>query len=171
MQNRRGLDRDQIRRVFNPMELTGRLRSDEVPKAIQELEQNCVDAEYPVDICFASNILEVGIDIGRLSLMCIVGQPKTTAQYIQVAGRVGRKWEDRPGLVVTLYSAAKPRDKSHYERFFSYHQRLYASVEPTSVTPFAPPVIHRALPAVAIAGIRQQSTRSRASGRRRAFPI
>ena len=68
--------------------------------------------------------------------MTIVGQPKTTAQYIQVSGRVGRRART-PGLVITIYGAAKPRDRSHYERFRTYHQQLYAQVEPTSVTPFA----------------------------------
>jgi hypothetical protein len=87
--------------------------------------------------------------------MTIVGQPKTTAQYIQVSGRVGRKPEVSPGLVITIYGAAKPRDRSHYERFRTYHQQLYAQVEPTSVTPFATPVLRRALHGAAVAYIRQ----------------
>jgi superfamily II RNA helicase len=72
--------------------------------------------------------------------MTIVEQPKTTAQCIQVSGRVGRRPQDSPGLVITIYGAARPRDRSHYERFRTYHQSLYAQVEPTSVTPFAAPV-------------------------------
>jgi len=136
------------------MELTSRRRSDEIPRAIEQLQvgygqQGCVD------ICLASNIIEVGIDIDRLALMTIVGQPKTTAQYIQVSGRVGRRAKVSPGLVLMIYGAAKPRDRSHYERFRTYHQRLYAQVEPTSVTPFATPVLRRALHAAAVAHIRQ----------------
>jgi hypothetical protein len=138
----------------NTMELTSRRRSDEIPKAIEQLqvkygEQACVD------ICLASNIIEVGVDIDRLGLMTIVGQPKTTAQYIQVSGRVGRRADVSPGLVVMIYGAAKPRDRSHYERFRTYHQRLYAQVEPTSVTPFATPVLRRALHAAAVTYVRQ----------------
>jgi len=88
--------------------------------------------------------------------MTIVGQPKTTAQYIQVSGRVGRRWFDnRPGLVVTLYSAAKPRDRSHFEHFRGYHQRLYAQVEPASVTPWSGPAVQRALHATIIGYVRQ----------------
>ena len=121
-------------------ELTSRLRNDEVPDAIRKLEVTTdSETEKAIDACIASSIIEVGIDIDRLSLMCIVGQPKTTAQYIQVSGRVGRKWWERPGLVCTLYSPGKPRDRSHYEHFRSYHQKLYAQVEPTSVTPFSEP--------------------------------
>lgn len=140
----------------NVMELTSRRRDDEIPEAIDLLSKNYGDKNC-VDICLASNIIEVGVDIDRLALMTIVGQPKTTAQYIQVSGRVGRKPEVAPGLVITIYGAAKPRDRSHYERFRTYHQQLYAHVEPTSVTPFATPVLRRALHAVAISYIRQQS--------------
>lgn len=143
------------------MELTSRRRSDEIPKAIEQLQtryspgKNRQDA---FDICLASNIIEVGVDIDRLGLMTIVGQPKTTAQYIQVSGRVGRRAGTSPGLVITIYGAAKPRDRSHYERFQTYHQQLYAQVEPTSVTPFAAPVLRRALHAVIVAYIRQTTS-------------
>ncbi len=139
-------------------ELTGRLRSDEVPRAITALETSCTSTaagSKPVDVCLASSIIEVGVDIDRLSLMAVVGQPKTTSQYIQVTGRVGRRWWERPGIVVSLYSPAKPRDRSHFEKFRSYHERLYAQVEPTSVTPFSPPALERALHAVMAAYVRQ----------------
>ncbi|WP_307786524.1 helicase-related protein [Nocardia farcinica] len=140
------------------MELTSRRRSDEIPKAIEQLQAGYIpgqERQEAIDICLASNIIEVGVDIDRLGLMTIVGQPKTTAQYIQVSGRVGRRADVSPGLVITIYGAAKPRDRSHYERFLTYHQQLYAQVEPTSVTPFATPVLRRALHATAVAYIRQ----------------
>ncbi|MET9047036.1 helicase-related protein [Streptomyces sp. NPDC004362] len=137
----------------NAMELTSRRRSDEIPKAIEQLQQRLPSPDC-IDICLASNIIEVGVDVSRLGLMTIVGQPKTTAQYIQVSGRVGRD-PRAPGLVITIYGAAKPRDRSHYERFRTYHQQLYAQVEPTSVTPFAEPVLKRALHAAAISHMRQ----------------
>ena len=139
----------------NTMELTSRRRSDEIPKAIEELEVTLPSSDC-IDICLASNIIEVGVDIDRLGLMTIVGQPKTTAQYIQVSGRVGRN-PKAPGLVLTIYGANKPRDRSHYERFRTYHQQLYAQVEPTSVTSFAEPVLKRALHAAAISRMRQLS--------------
>ncbi|SGZ19493.1 helicase-related protein [Moritella viscosa] len=105
--------------------------------------------------CLASSIIEVGVDIDRLSLMSIVGQPKTTAQYIQVSGRVGRRPSERPGLVTIIYNNAKPRDKSHYEEFRSYHQKLYAQVEPSSVTPYSQPAIERGLSAQMVGYARQ----------------
>jgi hypothetical protein len=112
---------------------------------------------YVKSFCLASSIIEVGVDIDRLAVMSIIGQPKTTAQYIQVSGRVGRKANEKPGLVVTIYNNSKPRDKSHYEDFRSYHQRLYAKVEPSSVTPFSRPAIKRGLAAITVAAIRQFS--------------
>ena len=140
------------------MELTSRRRSDEIPQAIEKLQVGYdvnFSRQEAVDVCLASSIIEAGIDIDRLSLMTIVGQPKTTAQYIQVSGRVGRCANVNPGLVVTLYGASKPRDRSHYERFRTYHQQLYAQVEPMSVTPFATSALKRALHSALLAYMRQ----------------
>ncbi|MGW5154479.1 helicase-related protein [Nonomuraea wenchangensis] len=148
IRHREGIEQARFPRTT--MELTSRRRNDEIPRAIDELAADFATGKA-IDICLASNIIEVGVDIDRLSLMAVVGQPKTTSQYIQVTGRVGRR---HPGLVVTLYGAAKPRDRSHYERFRSYHERLYAQVEPTSVTPFARPVLRRALRGALVAHVR-----------------
>jgi hypothetical protein len=155
--NRLGIAYSSMRKLWRIRELTGRLKSDEVPEALADLEVACDNANNlrPVDACLASNILEVGVDIDRLSLMAVVGQPKSTSQYIQVTGRVGRRWWERPGLVFTIYTASKPRDRSHFEKFRSYHERLYAQVEPTSVTPFSPPALDRALHAVMVLYTRQ----------------
>jgi len=162
IQNRLGFDFSSLRRLRRLLELTGRLRSDEVPAAIEALEVPTTSSALPIDACLASNIIEVGIDIDRLSLMAVFGQPKTTSQYIQVTGRVGRRWWERPGLIVTIYSPSKPRDRSHFEQFRSYHERLYAQVEPTSVTPFSPPVLDRALHAVITSYVRQDGDRAAA---------
>lgn len=161
--NRSGLTYRDLRRVLEVQELTGRLRDEEIPLAIEYLERTTVDHRYPVDVCLASNIIEVGVDIDRLSLLAVVGQPKTVSQYIQVTGRVGRRWKERPGLVVTVYNPAKPRDRSHYEHFRSFHERLYAQVEPTSVTPFSRPALLRALHAVMVAYVRQRGPTSESS--------
>jgi hypothetical protein len=155
LKRRYRLDQKQIRRLMKIKELTSRLNNSEVPQAIDELSTPVYESSTPVDACLASSIIEVGVDIDRLSLMLIVGQPKTTAQYIQVAGRIGRRWWETPGLVVTLLSPSKPRDRSHYEKFRTTHERLYSEVEPTSVTPFSPPAIERSLHAVLAAFVRQ----------------
>jgi superfamily II DNA/RNA helicase len=153
--NRTGLTKEQVRRLRKVKELTGRLPSNEIPEAISELEATYDGERTPIDVCLASNLIEVGVDIDRLSLMTVVGQPKTTSQYIQVTGRVGRLWWERPALVVTIYVASKPRDRSHFEKFRSYHERLYAQVEPSSVTPYSRPALDRALHAVMTAYVRQ----------------
>lgn len=157
--NRCSTDRTDVRFLNRVEEMTSRLRQDQIPEAMEKLAQK-TEGGKAIDVCLASSLIEVGIDIDRLSLMTVVGQPKSTSQYIQVTGRVGRKWDKRPGLIITLYGAAKPRDRSHFERFRSYHQRLYAQVEPTSATPFAPPALDRALHAVAVSYIRQIADKS-----------
>ena len=131
------------RYINNILELTGRLENSEVPRALEALEKSLNDGNMDVvDACLASNIIEVGVDVPRLGLMAVSGQPKNTAQYIQATGRVGRSL---PGLVVMIYDNSKARDLSHYEQFRDYHSRIYAQVEPASVTPFTTQVLERAL--------------------------
>jgi hypothetical protein len=154
--NRLPKNRKTWRSFWEIRELTGRASGEDIPKSISALEINYPNKDTrPIDVCLASNILEVGVDIDRLSLMVIVGQPKTTSQYIQVSGRVGRSWWERPGLVFTIYGASKPRDRSHFEKFRSYHEKLYSQVEPTSVTPFSPPALDRSLHAIMAAYVQQ----------------
>jgi Distinct helicase family with a unique C-terminal domain including a metal-binding cysteine cluster len=152
----------QLTRYLNHvLELTSRKQSHEIASAIDQLK-TIYDPNRKglktIDICLASNIIEVGVDIDRLSTMAIVGQPKMTAQYIQVSGRVGRRWWERPGVIFTLYSNTKSRDKSHFEHFREYHQRLYAQVESTSVTPFSDSCLDRGLHAVVVGFLRQALT-------------
>jgi hypothetical protein len=138
-------------------ELTSRLSQSEIVKIMDRLSAPYAADSPTVDACLASNIIEVGVDIDRLSLMGVVGQPKTTAQYIQVTGRVGRRWEERAGLILMIYNPSKSRDRSHFEQFQSYHRRLYERVEPTSATPFALSALRRALPGALLVWARLQS--------------
>lgn len=177
--DRMGISYEKIRSPYTS-ELTSRIRSDDIPKELARLElpfstaklrsKGSEAAERPVDVCLASNIIEVGVDISRLSLMAIIGQPKTTAQYIQVSSRVGRE-RTKPGLVAVLYGQSKPRDRSHFERFRSYHQRLYAQVEPTSVTPFSLPAVDRSLHGIVVAAVRQLGNMDRESKHADPFPL
>lgn len=144
----------ELRYINNIKELTSRLENREVTDALAELKTS-FDNPKSIDICLASNIIEVGVDVERLSLMTILGQPKNTAQYIQVSGRVGRAWYEKPGLVLTIYKLNMSRDKSHFEHFKEYHQSLYKHVEATSLTPFSEPSIDRALSGVIIGWLRQ----------------
>jgi hypothetical protein len=177
--NRHGIDYGRIRQLFHVEELTSRIRGDHIPRLLERLEVPvtvregpgaAIPSPAPIDACLASNIIEVGVDVPRLSLMAIVGQPKTTSQYIQVSSRVGRDL-DKPGLVVVIYGQTKPRDRSHYERFRSYHQRLYAQVEPTSVTPFSPPAVDRALHGLVVALVRQLGRRGQEADTPDPFPL
>lgn len=155
--NREGFPPNDRRNIRIVEELTSRLSQAEIVGMLDQLSISYnTDNNHVVDACLASNIIEVGVDIDRLSLMAVVGQPKTTATYIQVTGRVGRRWWERPGLIMMIYSPGKSRDRSHFEQFHSYHRRLYERVEPTSATPFALSSIQRALPGALITWARQQ---------------
>ena len=142
---------DPRRFINRDVELTSRIQSSEIPSILQQLftSYDGLAISDVVDVCFATNMIQVGLDVPRLSLMTIVGQPKTTSEYIQASSRVGRNIE-RPGIVVANYNPFKPRDRSHYEHFRSYHQAIYRHVEPTSVTAFAAPVRERALHALIV---------------------
>lgn len=98
-------------------------------------------------------MLQVGVDVTRLGLMLLVGQPKNTAEYIQASSRVGRN-PQKPGLVVTLGNWARPRDLAHYEQFRHYHETFYAQVEPLSVTPFSVTSMERGLDGVLVSAAR-----------------
>ena len=135
--------------AFEPVELTSRVGTAKVAEAKRRLALGFDDNDR-VDMALATNMISVGLDITRLGLMLVSGQPKTTAEYIQATSRVGRD-AARPGLVVTLLNVHRPRDRSHYERFSAWHESFYRGVEATSVTPFSARAMDRALPAVTVA--------------------
>ena len=140
------------RYIRQDKELTSRISSDQVTEILNELFKTHHKDNNAIDICLATNMIQVGLDVSRLSMMVIAGQPKTTSEYIQASSRVGRS--SYPGLVFTLLNPGKPRDRSHYEQFKAYHQSYYKYVEPTSVTPFSVPVRDRALHALIITLVR-----------------
>jgi Helicase conserved C-terminal domain len=139
------------RELYEIKELTSRVSQLEIRDMLDQLK---ITAASPgtVDVLLASNMISVGVDVPRLGLMVVNGQPKGIAEYIQATSRVGRG--DGPGLIVSVYNNAKARDRSHYETFRTWHQTLYREVESTSVTPFAPRARDRALHSVLVALVR-----------------
>lgn len=133
------------RYINDPDELTSRLDSWRIPGLLKRLDNKFPrekGKQYPVDVLLATNMISVGVDIDRLGLMVVTGQPKATAEYIQATSRVGRK---HPGLVITMYNWLGARDLSHYEHFRAYHAALYRHVEAISVTPFSSRALDRGL--------------------------
>lgn len=135
-----------VRSTSLPVELTSRRKASEIPAILQQLQQ-----PFQPDLLLATNMISVGVDVDRLGLMAIQGQPKTTSEYIQASSRVGRKF---PGLVVTLLNWTRSRDRSHYERFVPYHEAIYREVEATSVTPWSSPTRDRLLSGLMVALLR-----------------
>lgn len=142
------------KRAFDQIqELSANLRGREISDALQNISVE-LPSESTVDVLACTNMISVGVDIPRLGLMIVKGQPKTTSEYIQASSRVGRDSKRPGGVVLTVYSVSRPRDRSHYESFQSYHQKLYKEVEPVTVTPFAPPALERTLHAAIIIVLR-----------------
>lgn len=137
------------RELRAPLELTSRVGTDDVAEAKRRLEGAFGGSQETVDVALATNMISVGLDIGRLGLMLVQGQPKTTAEYIQATSRVGRE-TGKPGLVIALLNLHKPRDRAHFEQFTGYHRAFYRAVEATSVTPWAKRALDRALAAVVV---------------------
>jgi hypothetical protein len=153
-----------------PLELSSRVSSREIPEILVKLNRSLgsddVFAGQPPDAVLASNMISVGVDVPRLGVMAVAGQPKSTAEYIQATSRVGR---GLPGLIVTLYNFGRPRDLSHFEHFVSYHSALYRGVEATSVTPWAPRARDKALHAVLAAAVRHRVAGMKQDGDAAAF--
>lgn len=133
-----------------PVELTSREPTTRITEVKARLGLHH-GQKKAVDVVLASNMISVGVDIDRLGLMVIAGQPKTTSEYIQASSRVGRRPWCWPGLVVTCLNHYKARDRSHYERFATFHESFYRFVEPTSLTPFSTPALDRGLAANLVA--------------------
>jgi hypothetical protein len=157
------------RSVSTIAELTSRVSNAEIPKYLDQLEipfdgvfdptkdnfvsQRAPDAPRPIDVVLATNMLSVGVDVNRLGVMVVNGQPKGTAEYIQATSRVGRAF---PGLVAAVLTWARPRDLSHYETFEHYHATFYRHVEAQSVTPFSPRAMDRGLTGAMLAVMRHR---------------
>lgn len=145
------------RMIARADELTSRVNTTQLNETLDKLEklyyskENLDKKRYPSNVLLATNMISVGIDVARLNVMLLVGQPKLTSEYIQASSRVGRSF---PGVAFTMYDGSKSRDRSHYEQFKPYHESFYKHVEPTGATPFSKPARDRALHAVMIAMMR-----------------
>ena len=147
-------------RFFEYREVTSRMSSNKIAGLLKELESTVSSKESLdkrsrnfLDVAIATNMISVGLDIDRLGLMCVLGQPKQSSEYIQTTSRIGRVY---PGLVVTVYNPYRPRDLSHYENFKGYHSHIYRYVEGTSATPFSARARDRVLNALFVALARLQ---------------
>ncbi|MBB3937234.1 helicase-related protein [Aureimonas phyllosphaerae] len=152
-----------VRPVDEQIEITSRIGSEKIGETLASLERRH-DEDGAVDVALATNMISVGVDVGRLGLMVVDGQPKGISEYIQATSRVGRG--STAGLVLGVFTAYRPRDRSRFETHATWHSALYRDVEATSVTPFAPRARDRALhaPFVAIAAHRHPQLWRRPGG-------
>ncbi|WP_446664140.1 helicase-related protein [Flexivirga sp. B27] len=157
------------RTIDDPREMTSRKKSTEIPHELKIMERKRGETDC-ADVVLATNMISVGVDVDRLGVMAVMGQPQTTSEYIQATSRVGRR---DPGLVVAVLNGARSRDLSHYENFAGYHRMLYRHVEATGATPFAPRARDRGLHGVLVSMARMTiaaAADSRAAGHAEDWP-
>lgn len=139
---------------YRSVELTSRIPSERIKKNLDKLEiefNGNLKEHKAYDLLLATNMISVGLDVGRLGVMIMNGMPPNTAEYIQASSRVARKNE---GVVFTLYDPFNSRDLSFYEDFVQFHKTFYKQVEPLSVTPFAENALDKMLFTLIIAYFR-----------------
>lgn len=134
------------------IELSSRMASGDLPAALDAVARALPDPGT-LDAVFTTSMFGTGVDVDRLGLMVVHGQPKSMAEYLQATGRVGRR---RGALVVTFLRASRPRDLTHYEFFVGFHLHADLYVEPVTVFPLAPGVLGRALGPVTVAYLRNR---------------
>ncbi len=148
--------RNIIGRIDDPIELSSRTDSIMLPNYFEKLEKSLkLSGEDPVNGLLTTSMFGTGVDVSRLGIMVVNGQPKTNASYIQATGRIGR---ERGGIVVTYLNPRRPRDLDHYEQFSGYHISLYKNVEPITVSPFAPMCVNSTIGPLLVALLRQSYT-------------
>lgn len=145
-----GMDKVRYLNRSTNVEITSRMSSYKIPEQLKKLETTFEEKDC-LDTAIATNMIAVGMDVDRLGLMAVTGQPKQNSEYIQATSRIGRSF---PGLVITLYNPYRPRDLSHYENFTGYHSQLYRFVEGTTATPFSARARDRVMHALIISAIR-----------------
>ena len=137
-------------------EITSRMPSTKIAETLEKLAEpydKNKERQSCYDVVIATNMIAVGMDVDRLGLMTVVGQPKQNSEYIQATSRVGRMY---PGIIFTVYNPYRPRDLSNYENFVGFHSQMYRYVEGTTATPFAARARDRDLHALVVALLRLQ---------------
>jgi hypothetical protein len=151
--------------MFNrTVEFTGRQESEKIKSLLSKTESSIKFDTFQhnnqtfiqeqtgsIDLALASNMFSVGIDVNRLNLMLMIGQPGSVSEYIQASSRVSRK--DK-GLVINLLNPMRARELSIFEDFYAFHASYYKNVEPLSITPFTEMALNKLLNAVLVAYVK-----------------
>ncbi|MGH3401540.1 MAG: DISARM system helicase DrmA [Streptosporangiaceae bacterium] len=137
------------------------------PKAARERSEDRLPA---LDVLLATSMLQVGVDVQRLGLMVVTGQPKNTAEYIQATSRIGRD-RTRPGLVMTIYQWTRPRDLAHLEAFGYDHSTFGLKIEGLTTTPFSDRALDRGLTGVLVTAMRHSGMAALANTAAQTLPL
>lgn len=157
LKNKYGFQKQRYLEAYHLKEITSRMKSTDITKTLEmlttEFNKTSTERQDAYDVVIATNMIAVGMDVDRLGLMVVIGQPKQNSEYIQATSRVGRQ---HPGLIFTVYNPYRPRDLSNYENFTGFHSQMYRYVEGTTATPFATRARDRDLHALVVSLLRLQ---------------
>lgn len=157
LKNKYGFQKQRYLEAYHTKEITSRMKSTDITKTLEmlatEFNKSSQDRQDAYDVVIATNMIAVGMDVDRLGLMVVIGQPKQNSEYIQATSRVGRQ---HPGLIFTIYNPYRPRDLSNYENFTGFHSQMYRYVEGTTATPFAARARDRDLHSLVVSLLRLQ---------------
>ena len=133
---------------LNTESLTGRTPLEDVRKVLERLDRPETDFGERVHVVAASSMMSHGVDIDRLNVMVMLGLPLATAEFIQTAARIGRRW---PGLVVVLHRIARERDAGVFRSFTHFVTQGDRFVEPIPITRRSRRVLERTVNGLAMA--------------------
>ena len=68
------------------VELTSTRSQEELQRILQRLELAYETGES-IDACLSTNMISVGVDVSRLGLMLVNGQPKSKSEYVEATSR------------------------------------------------------------------------------------
>jgi Helicase conserved C-terminal domain len=124
-------------------EVTGDVDFYDIRDVLNRLEHPPDSPNHRIRVLGATSAIAHGVDIDRLNVMCVMGMPTQTSEFIQVTARVGRT---HPGLVFCLINPMRERDVSHFRYFSKYAEYLDRLVEHVPVNRESLPVLERVLP-------------------------
>ncbi|MEI8210952.1 MAG: helicase-related protein [Planctomycetota bacterium] len=129
-------------------QLTGHTPFEEVRDILRRLEHPEAEFNDRIHVVAASSMMSHGVDIDRLNSMVMLGQPLSTAEFMQATARIGRKF---PGIVYVLHKMPLERDASLFRAFNSFVEQGDRFVEAVPITRRSRRVLERTLPGLIMA--------------------
>jgi len=113
-------------------------------KKAADIQQKFMDGDINVLSC--STTFELGVDVGELQAVLMRNVPPTTANYVQRAGRAGRRMG--AAAFALTYAQRRPHDLTHFGKPAEF---ISGKIKPPVVEIHNPKIVRRHLHSVALA--------------------